>query len=226
MWTSRACQREASSSSAIEADSMVWETWAARTASSPRRGTRAGTARSDSNRLTVPSPQAPASSGRAEASRSPAAMPMEVSRAEETTAGRPSRSVSARARRTPPSGATLMIATSAASSLATASGSSDRRTDSSAAIGTLTALRNRARSSTSAQGCSAYCSPPAALFITGKVARAVSRSQAALTSMRTCPCAPRAPRTAARRSRSSATPSAVPLTLTLAVVAADWATSS
>ena len=98
----------------------------------------------------MPRPHANGSSGRAAASATPAAMPTEVSRAEETTAGRPHSPTTSRARRTPPSGATLTTMRSAASRWATSRGSSALRIDSSAATGTSTPLRaNRTRSSRS-----------------------------------------------------------------------------
>ena len=60
----------------------------------------------------------------------------------------------------------------------------------------------------------------------GRFSRAVSRSQAPLTSMRTFPERPRAERTASRRPRSDERLSLLPLTLTLAVLAPETRTSS
>ena len=82
----------------------------------------------------VPSPQANCNSGSAPASAISAARPTLVCSAEDTTQGSPQASATASARRTPPSGAHLSTATSAAPATATRSGSSARRMDSSAAI--------------------------------------------------------------------------------------------
>ena len=64
------------------------------------------------NSATVARPQANGSSGSAAASATPAAMPTEVSSAEETTHGRPCASATRSAARTPPSGCTLRTTTS------------------------------------------------------------------------------------------------------------------
>ena len=168
----------------------------------------------------MPRPHANGSSGRAAASATPAAMPTEVSRAEETTAGRPHSPTTSRARRTPPRGATFTTMRSAASRWATSRGSSALRIDSSAATGTSTPLRaNRTRSSrsssTDAQGCSAYSSRYAARALSASTAWSTSQAPFASTRMRAC--GPIASRTAATRHTSSASDWPRSATLTFAV---------
>ncbi len=151
----------------------------------------------------MPRPQAKGSSGSAPARASCAARPTLLSTAEDTTQGRPQDSATRSARRTPPSGVALMIATSAAPATAMRSGSSAWRMLSSAAIRTSTRPRTAASSSIVGHGCSAYSRPPAALSSSRIRAIAVSASQAALASTRIAPFGPSASRTAATRSTSS-----------------------
>ena len=82
----------------------------------------------------MPRPQSKSRSGSRAASAAPIASPTLVSRALETTAGRPASATIASARSMPPSGAALMTSRSTASARATASGSAALRTLSSAAI--------------------------------------------------------------------------------------------
>ena len=83
----------------------------------------------------MPRPQANGSSGSADASATPAAIPTLVSRADDTTAGRPHACDHGEGRAHSPSGATLTTTRSAASRRATSTGSLALRIDSSAAIG-------------------------------------------------------------------------------------------
>src|SRR5699024_4103303 len=190
---------------------------AGRTGRDPPSGTRGRAAVSVVKRLIVASPQAKGSSGSAAASATPAAIPTEDSSAEETTAGRPTCSMISSAARTPPSGCTLTTMMSAASCRATSSVSLARRIDSSAATGTATARRTRARSATGRQGCSAYSNPPAARSRARRCAIAVSTSHPPLASTRILPPDPSASRTAATRSSSSSSDSPGSATLTFAV---------
>ena len=89
--------------------------------------------------------------------------------------------------------------------------------DSSAAIGTSTARRTAASSSTVAQGCSTYSSPPAALSSEPIALTASSTDQAPLASTRSRPDGPRASRTASTRAWSSASDWPGSATFTLAV---------
>ena len=73
-----------------------------RTGSSPSTGSSGVLVTSSVNSATVARPQANGSSGRAAASATPAAMPTELSSAEETTHGRPCASATSSAARTPP----------------------------------------------------------------------------------------------------------------------------
>ena len=150
----------------------------------------------------MPRPQAYGSSGSDAANASPAAMPTEVSSAEETTTGLPQPSATRRAAANPPSGATLTMTMSAELRIAVASGSPPpRRTGSSTAIGTGTRSRSSASSSRVRQGCSAYSRPYG--MSAPSASTACSSDQAALASTRIRPAGPSASRTAATRSTSS-----------------------
>ena len=113
---------------------------------------------------------------------------------------------------------------SAAPAARTASGSSARRMDSSAASGTSTLRRRSASSARVAHGCSAYSKP------NGAMARSIRAAwptlQAPLASTRSLPPGPSASRTAATRSRSAAAGWPGSATLTFAVRQPDAATIS
>ena len=133
--------------------------------------------------------------------------------------------------RPPPRGAILMTATSAASRRATLRGSSARRIDSSAAMGTSCFRRSHARSSTAMQGCSTYSSPPtapAARFKRAIHVRALSRSHAPLASTRTRaddPCrSASASATASTRLQSRSRSERTSATFTFALI--HWGASS
>ena len=184
----------------------------------PSSGTSGSRVTSAASRDTVPSPQAYGSSGRAAASASPARIPTEVSSAELTTAGSPACATISRARRTPPSGATLTTIRSAAPARATLRGSSSLRTLSSAAISTGTpAARSRRRTSArpamSGTGCSAYSSPTAASRVSASTAAGMSQPPFASTRIA---ASGSASRTAATRAASSSRlwPRSATLTLT------------
>ena len=193
---SRASQRAVTSGGAASASSRAGSTSGRVTGSQPSTGSSGSVVTSSVSSETVPSPQAYGSDGSAAARATPAAMPTLVSRALLTTTGSPISSAIRRQARTPPSGCTLSTATSAASRSRTRYGSAARRIDSSAAMGTVTRRRRAARSSTEAQGCSAYSSPPAARSRSGTACAAVATSHAPLASTRIAPVGPRASRTA------------------------------
>ena len=186
--------------------------------------------RSPASSARVPTPQASSSRGSAPASASSAASPTLVSSADDTTTGNCASastcSATASERRTPPSGVHFTTATSAAPARATASGSSARRIDSSAATGTCDRRRTSASSATVAHGCSAYCRPRATSSSTPSASTAASTLQRPFASTRTCPPGPSASRTAATRSASAARDSSVSATLTFAVRQPERSTSS
>ena len=90
-----------------------------RTGIRPAVAINGASVRSAVSSRTVLSPQAYGSSGRAAAKATPAAMPIEVSSALDTTTGSPICSATVRQARTPPSGCTLSTAMSAACRRAT-----------------------------------------------------------------------------------------------------------
>ena len=100
----------------------------------------------------VPSPQACSRVGSAAAAASPAAMPTAESSADEITTGMSICAAMPSSAETPPSGATLSTAMSAAPARTTASGSVALRMLSSAATGTSVRLRTSASSGTVRQG--------------------------------------------------------------------------
>ena len=183
----------------------------------PSSATKGSSVISDSNSDTVPRPQAYGKSGRAAASASPARMPTDVSKAELTTAGSPACATMSRARRTPPSGATLTTIRSAAPARATRRGSVSLRTLSSAAISTgAPASRSRvltsARPSMDGTGCSAYSSPTGASRVSASTAPGTSHPP--LASTRTA-ASGKAARTASSRATSSSSDCPCSATLTL-----------
>ena len=192
----------------------------------PSTGVRPADATSAVSRLAVPRPQAYGNSGSAAASASPAASPTELSTADDTTTGRPTAVAIRSAAHTPPSGATLITAMSAAPASATRAGSSARRMDSSAAMGVPTCRRTCASSSSDRQGCSTYSRPPAAASRTSIAATAWAGVHAPLASTLIRPVGPRAARTAATRSASAASVTRGSATLTFAVRQPDASTSS
>ncbi|MDI2020828.1 hypothetical protein PJL18_01339 [Paenarthrobacter nicotinovorans] len=174
---------------------------------------------SDANSETVPKPQAYGSDGRAAARARPARIPTEVSSAELTTAGSPACWTMSKARRTPPSGATLTTMRSAAPARATRRGSSSLRTLSSAAMRTgvpaeESLRRTSARPSMVGTGCSAYSKPTADSFPSASTAWSTSQPPLASTRMA---ASGRASRTATTRARSSA--SCCPFSATLILTA-------
>ena len=133
----------------------------------------------------------------------------------DTTTGSPQASAIRSAARTPPSGWTLSTTMSAAPAARTASGSSARRIDSSAASGTSTRPRSSAISGNVAHGCSAYSRPN--LASSASIRSACPTSHAPLASTRIRPAGPRARRTAATLAMSASAGWPRSATFTLAV---------